>query len=97
MRIGICSFALRGIPFLSAFYSKDKTIEESFEQGLGPIFLLFLMISIALTIIYRIRLIKCIVGERYTTNFRNIENRSSIMWSIRVLTLGAIFRGRFIS
>jgi NADH:ubiquinone oxidoreductase subunit 5 (subunit L)/multisubunit Na+/H+ antiporter MnhA subunit len=95
--MGICSFALRGVPFLSAFYSKDKIIEESFEQGLSPLFLLFLIISIALTIMYRMRLIKCIAGGNYTINLRRIEDRASIIWPIRVLTLGAIFGGRFIS
>ena len=94
--MGICSFALRGVPFLSAFYSKDKIIEESFEQGLGPIFLLFLIVSIALTIMYSIRLIKCITKESYTINLGRIEDRASILWPIRFLTLGAVFGGSFI-
>jgi len=97
VRMGICSFALGGVPFLSAFYSKDKIIEESFEQGFGPIFLVFLIISIALTIMYRIRLIKYIVRETYSVNVNAVSDRVQIIWPISVLTLGAIFGGRFIS
>jgi hypothetical protein len=55
------------------------------------------MVSIALTIIYRARLVKCIAGERYTVKLRRVEDRAPIMWPIRFLTFGAIFGGSFIS
>nr|BAT57240.1 NADH dehydrogenase subunit 5 [Fabaeformiscandona kushiroensis] len=93
--LGICSFALSGVPFLSAFYSKDKIIEESFEQGLGMIFLLFLMVSIALTMMYSMRLIKFITSENYPVGFSGVKDSVPMMWPISFLTLGAIFGGSF--
>jgi NADH:ubiquinone oxidoreductase subunit 5 (subunit L)/multisubunit Na+/H+ antiporter MnhA subunit len=97
VRLGACSFALGGVPFLSAFYSKDKIIEERFEQGLGPLFLIFLIVSIALTIMYSLRLVRFIVGQRYSVNLDRVEDIKPIMWPIRFLTLGAILGGRCIS
>lgn len=94
--MGVCSFALGGVPFLSAFYSKDKIIEERFEGGLGILFLVFLIVSIALTIIYRLRLIKFIAGENYTNVIERLRDRASMLWPIRCLVFGAIFGGRFI-
>lgn len=64
---------------------------------MGVIFLLFLIISIALTMIYRIRLVKYIAGERYSLNIRGVEDRPLILRPIRVLTLGAIFGGSLMS
>jgi NADH:ubiquinone oxidoreductase subunit 5 (subunit L)/multisubunit Na+/H+ antiporter MnhA subunit len=94
--MAVCSFALGGVPFLSAFYSKDKIIEESFRHGLGFVFLLFLILSIFLTIIYRIRLVKFIVGEDYSLNMARVRDSYAMIWPISVLTLGAIFGGSFI-
>lgn len=96
IRMAVCSFALGGVPFLSAFYSKDKIIEESFRHGLGFVFLLFLILSIFLTIIYRIRLVKFIVGEDYSLNMARVRDSYAMIWPISVLTLGAIFGGSFI-
>jgi NADH-ubiquinone oxidoreductase chain 5 len=94
MGIGVCSFALGGVPFLSAFYSKDKIIEERYEGGLGVVFLAFLMVSVALTTMYSLRLIKFIAGESYSNVVESLEDRAPMLWPIRCLTLGAIFGGR---
>jgi NADH-ubiquinone oxidoreductase chain 5 len=94
MGIGVCSFALGGVPFLSAFYSKDKIIEERFDRGLGILFLAFLFLSVALTMMYRLRLIKFITQERYSNVVEGLEDRSAMLWPIRCLVLGAIFGGR---
>jgi len=96
IRMGVCSFALGGVPFLSAFYSKDKIIEERFEGGFRVLFLGFLIVSIALTIIYSLRLIKFIVGERYSNILGGLEDKPLVLWPIGCLTLGAIFGGSLI-
>jgi NADH:ubiquinone oxidoreductase subunit 5 (subunit L)/multisubunit Na+/H+ antiporter MnhA subunit len=95
--LGICSFALRGIPFLSAFYSKDKIIEERFSGGFGGVFLIFFFVSIILTIMYSFRLVKFIVAEGYDSVYGAVEDSFRMLSPISCLTLGGIFGGCLIS
>lgn len=92
----VCSFALRGIPFLAAFYSKDKIIEERLVAGRVRIFSLMIM-SIVCTIIYRIRLLFFLRSSEYEIRCYKIRDRSLILKSIFLLTLGGIFGGSLIS
>lgn len=89
----ICSLALGGFPFLSAFYSKDKIIEEGFSLGLNLFCLIILFISVALTMIYRFRLVYFITSQSYDINFEFNADNSIITKSIGLLTLGGIVGG----
>lgn len=90
----ICSLALGGVPFLSAFYSKDKIIEEAFSSGYNVFCIGLLFVSIIFTIIYRFRLIYYICIESYGIREEYNKDDRTMIKSILVLTLGGIIGGR---
>jgi NADH:ubiquinone oxidoreductase subunit 5 (subunit L)/multisubunit Na+/H+ antiporter MnhA subunit len=94
--LSICSLSLGGFPFLSAFYSKDKIIEEAFARGYNVICLFFLMISVLLTIIYSFRLLFYSCMENYTFRLRSRQDRDLIVKPILVLTVGGVVGGRLL-
>lgn len=93
----ICSLSLGGFPFLAAFYSKDKIIEEAFRSGYNPLLLGLLFISVLLTIMYRFRLIYYICSRNYEINYTLISDDKTIVKSIVVLTFGGVVGGAFFS
>jgi NADH-ubiquinone oxidoreductase chain 5 len=93
----VCSLALGGFPFLSAFYSKDKIIEEAFSSGFNGLCLLLLFVSIMFTIIYRFRLIYYISMESYEIRLEMNKDDQIMTKSIVVLTFGGIIGGRAMS
>lgn len=92
----ICSFSLGGFPFLSAFYSKDKIIEERFSSGYNIICLFLLFVSILFTMVYRFRLISYISKERYDMRYEFNSDNTCISCSIGCLTLGGVIGGRLL-
>lgn len=92
----ICSLSLGGFPFLSAFYSKDKIIEESLLIGHRSICIILLIVSIMLTLFYRFRLIYYISMERYDMRFEFLIDRKGIVGPIILLTVGGVIGGRSI-
>lgn len=91
----ICSLSLGGTPFLSAFYSKDKIIEECFSLGGYRLVCLFLLfISVLLTIIYRFRLVYYICLRNYVMNLEFNKDSVKIIKPIIVLSVGGIVGGR---
>jgi NADH-ubiquinone oxidoreductase chain 5 len=90
----VCSLSLGGIPFLSAFYSKDKIIEEAFTRGFNIFCLSLLLISVCFTLIYRLRLIFYITSKRYDINYEFNYDSRTITKRIFGLTLGGIVGGR---
>lgn len=92
----ICSLALGGFPFLSAFFSKDKIIEESILIGFNILCLLFLLISVMFTIIYRFRLIYYITIESYDLIYESNKDRRTMRTRISLLTIGGIIGGSII-
>lgn len=91
----VCSLALGGIPFLSAFYSKDKIIEESVLEG-GIILNSLILVSISLTIIYRFRLLYYLRVPRHRWLNWQASDSNIMTKSILILTSGGIFGGRII-
>lgn len=90
----ICSLSLGGFPFLSAFYSKDKIIEEAFSTGANLMCLILLFVSVLFTIVYRFRLIYYICLESYDIRIEQNKDDQVITKSIRVLTIGGVVGGR---
>lgn len=89
----ICSLSLGGTPFLSAFYSKDKIIEEALNHGFNGVCLILLILSIIMTIIYSFRLVYYIRIESLRMNYELNHDRRSICKRILLLTLGGIIGG----
>ena len=91
--ITVCTLSLGGFPFLAAFYSKDKILEEALRGGENLLILCLLLASISLTIIYRFRLVYYISFRGYEVNFHSISDDPGMIKSIMVLTLGGIIGG----
>ena len=64
---GLTNLALVGFPFLSGFFSKDLSLEFIFSDNLNFFFSLFLLLSISLTVCYRIKFV--LLGSLNFTNF----------------------------
>jgi len=94
-----CSFRLCGLPFISAFFSKEIIIERLLVFNLSFIRYFILMIGISITIFYRIRFL--IVSIVWINRQRSVFNKSDLdtitNTRILVLILPAISGGRFIS
>lgn len=93
----ICRLALGGTPFLAAFYSKDKIIEEAFSRGYNFFCLTLLFFSVILTMIYSFRLIFYIRMESYDIVYENNQDRKNIIKPILLLRVGGITGGSFLS
>jgi NADH:ubiquinone oxidoreductase subunit 5 (subunit L)/multisubunit Na+/H+ antiporter MnhA subunit len=92
----ICSLSLGGTPFLAAFYSKDKIIEEALSHGFNGVCLILLILSIVITIVYSFRLIYYIRIERLRMSYEFNYDNKLMSKSILILTLGGIIGGRFL-
>jgi len=64
----ISNLALRGIPFLAGFYSKDLILELSLIRELNLLRLVLLFLSTGLTVFYTFRLIYYVVRRDYVIN-----------------------------
>jgi NADH-ubiquinone oxidoreductase chain 5 len=61
----VSNLALRGIPFLAGFYSKDLILELSLIEELNLLSLFILFLSTGLTVAYTFRLIYYIVRRDF--------------------------------
>jgi NADH:ubiquinone oxidoreductase subunit 5 (subunit L)/multisubunit Na+/H+ antiporter MnhA subunit len=90
----ICSLSLGGFPFLSAFYSKDKIIEEAFGSGFNILCMGLLLISVMFTMLYRFRLVYYIAVENYDIRYELNRDNKGMVAPIAVLSIGGIIGGR---
>lgn len=95
----VSNLALRGIPFLAGFYSKDLILELSLIQELNILRLFILFLSTGLTVAYTFRLIYYIVRRDYvlsgSSNLR--DGWGIIMKSCLGLVTFSVFFGALIS
>jgi NADH-ubiquinone oxidoreductase chain 5 len=92
----ICSLSLSGFPFLSAFFSKDKIVEEALIDGGNLVGLLILVLSLVLTGIYSFRLIFYTAFVRRPFVMDSAVDSPLITKRILLLTIGGIIGGRLI-
>lgn len=93
-----CSFSLCGLPFMSAFFSKEMIIESLLVFNLSFIRYFIIILGIFITIFYRIRFL--IISVSWINRQRSVFNKSDsdyyTNFRIVVLVLPAIIGGRFI-
>lgn len=95
----VSNLALRGIPFLAGFYSKDLILELSLIEELNILSLFILFLSTGLTVAYTFRLIYYIVRRdfvlRGSCNLR--DGWGTIIKSCSGLVIFSVFFGAIVS
>lgn len=98
IRFQITLIALCGFPFLSGFYSKDLIIEFVYSKEINSILYLIILISLAFTIIYSLRLIYYVfINEIKFFRIIGIYENNVIGISILLLTIIRIFFGSILN
>lgn len=91
-------FSLCGLPFLSGFYSKDLILEIMLSNIGSRLMLVIVMLATGGTAFYRVRLISIgVINNRLRSSYHILRNEDrNILFSISILSIGAIFGGRMI-
>jgi len=93
----ISSIALIGIPFISGFYSKDIIIEYIINYKLESLLSIIIIISIGITAIYSVRIIKLSIKSILKTKKDNIFfNDTTIEFPLLIIVIFSICRGTLI-
>jgi len=94
-----CSIRLCGLPFMSAFYSKEIIIERLLIYNLSFISYFVIILGVLITVFYRIRFILLSISR--VSHQRSLFSKSDIdplvNTRIIILTIPAITGGRFIN
>nr|ARH54735.1 NADH dehydrogenase subunit 5 [Trigonopterus sp. 2 AH-2016] len=97
--MGVSSFALCGLPFLSGFYSKDLILEVVSMGQIGWFVYWLFYISIGLTVSYSMRLFMYVSMGRFNVLSVNslVESTSGLMLKSMVpLSILVIFKGSWL-
>lgn len=92
----VCSISLRGLPFLSGYYSKDIILEAFIGSHLAIVVHFLLFVSVALTVAYRTRLIMS-VSRNLTLNLSENKEAFCFAFPIICLSFRAIMFGKAFS
>jgi len=93
------SLSLCGLPFISAFYSKEIIIESLLIKNISFFRYLILILGILITVFYRFRLIFIVFLflNRQRSLFTKIDLNITINFRIFILLIPAISGGRIIN
>jgi len=82
-----CSLRLCGLPFISAFYSKEIIIEGLLIYNLSVVSYILIILGVLITVVYRIRFIVMSVG--WTSRQQSLFNKSDLDYitNIRIIIL----------
>lgn len=98
IRFIVSRFALCGFPFIAGFYSKDLIIEVIYRSKLNVLMLIFIILSLILTVSYSIRLFYFIYfGEIKFKDRINLMEDYIINFSIIILILLRIIVGSLLN
>lgn len=94
----ICNISLRGIPFLSGFYSKDLILEVIILSRWNLLTTLLIILGVGLTFLYSLRLTLHVLRKETFSNLNidHLELDKLIYWPLTSLSLGAVIGGRFL-
>lgn len=94
----ISNLSLRGIPFLSGFFSKDKILESIILINLNLFIYLLLIFRISITLIYRFLLVYYLINNNFNfVNYNLIIDSLLINISIIILIIFSIIIGIIIN
>lgn len=71
-----CSLSLCGLPFMSAFYSKEIIIEGLLIYNLSIISYVFIILGVLITVFYRIRFL--IISVRWVSRQQSLFNKADL-------------------
>jgi len=71
-----CSLSLCGLPFMSAFYSKEMIIEGLLIYNLSIISYVFIILGVLITVFYRIRFL--IISVRWVSRQQSLFNKADL-------------------
>jgi len=98
IRFLVARLALCGFPFLAGFYSKDFIIELVYGMHVNLFILIIRILSLALTVIYSIRLYYYIYFNKLKFyRYFNIKERNLIRISIIILLFFSVVMGRILN
>lgn len=94
----VSSFSLIGLPFISAFFSKEMILETIILQNFNFLIYLLIIIGIGLTAIYRSRFVMLVFANWNMNNLLTLKSEEDwfILKSIFVLLIPASLRGSWI-
>lgn len=93
--LNICIMCLIGLPFLRAFYSKHAILDKLIISNVNLFSFLIMIIATLFTVIYSVRLVKCLYWKKYTIiPYVRKFNRLFVNFSIMFLRIFAIFSGK---
>lgn len=98
VRFFVSTFSLIGVPFMAGFYSKDLIIEMVYIQQVNLILVIFIVVSISLTVIYSFRICYYLFyGERKFRAVGRIVEVGVINLSMVILIFISILVGSLLN
>nr|QLY89841.1 NADH dehydrogenase subunit 5 [Bathyomphalus contortus] len=93
--LNICIMCLMGLPFLSAFYSKHAILDKFLMADVNVFSFLIMIFATLFTVMYSIRLIKCLYWKKYTViPYVRKFNSVFVNFSMAMLSTFAICSGK---
>nr|YP_010350404.1 NADH dehydrogenase subunit 5 [Ixodes myrmecobii]UOK09885.1 NADH dehydrogenase subunit 5 [Ixodes myrmecobii] len=96
--MGLASMSLFGFPFMGGFYSKDLILEYVYMSKENMVYLLLLILSTGLTVMYCMRMMYYVVWKGILTNlYYSVDLNSKMIFPIYSLSLSVILLGNLLS
>ena len=94
----VANLSLCGLPFISGFYSKDQILEKLMLLKLNLVVYIFLILSISLTVLYRIRITYFLIKRDFSFFIIYIIKDSKLInFSIIFLIFISLYFGFFMN
>nr|YP_010350391.1 NADH dehydrogenase subunit 5 [Ixodes hirsti]UOK09872.1 NADH dehydrogenase subunit 5 [Ixodes hirsti] len=96
--MGLASVSLFGFPFMGGFYSKDLILEYVYMSSGNMIYLLLLIVSTGLTVMYCMRMLYYVVWKGIMMNlYYSVDLDKKMIFPIYMLSLMVISLGNMLS
>nr|QAB05905.1 NADH dehydrogenase subunit 5 [Ixodes holocyclus] len=96
--MGLASMSLFGFPFMGGFYSKDLILEYVYMSNENMIYLLLLIVSTGLTVMYCMRMMYYVVWKGIMMSlYYSVDLDKKMIFPIYMLSLTVILLGNLMS